>query len=154
MDTKKYTILYVDDELNSLSSFKNLFRKKFNIIPANSGKEGLTILESQRIDLIITDQRMPEMTGLEFLKKVKKKWPNIKYILLTAFAEIDVIKEAINEVGIYWYMNKPFDPSQMEQMITKAIEADWNDLLLKESEEKYLLINEVEPPENRKDHRH
>ncbi len=140
MDTEKYNILYVDDEPSNLNSLKNLFRKKFNIITTTSGKEGLEILESQRIDLIITDQRMPGMTGIEFLKKVKKRWPSLNCILLSAFAELEVMKEAINEVGIYWYLNKPFDPEQMEQTIIKGVEANKNALLLKESDEKFRSV--------------
>jgi len=119
----KYNILYVDDEQSNLNAFKNLFRKKFNVITANSGQKGLEILEAQPLDLIITDQRMPEMTGIEFLKKVRAKRSNHKFILLTAFVDNDVIKEAINDVGIYWYVNKPFDPDQMEQNIINAIHA-------------------------------
>ena len=65
-------------------------------------------MASKPIHLVITDQRMPDMTGIEFLKKVKQKWPGPKYILLTGFTDNEAIKEAINDVGIYWYMNKPF----------------------------------------------
>ena len=133
----KYNILYVDDELSNLNAFKNLFRKKFNIITANSGQQGLEILETQPVDLIISDQRMPEMTGIEFLKKVRTKHSDFKFILLTAYVDNDVIKEAVNDVGIYWYVNKPFDPDQMEQSIINATNAYHAEKKLKESEEKF-----------------
>ena len=116
-----YNILCVDDEQSSLNAFKNLYRKKFNIITASSGQQGLEILKAQPIHVIISDQRMPEMTGVEFLIKVKNKWPDIKCILFTAFDDKEVIKEAINEAGIYWFLNKPFDPEQFEQIITNAV---------------------------------
>jgi len=117
----KGNILYVDDEQSSLNALKNLYRRKFNIITAISGQEALEILETQAVQVIITDQRMPEMTGIDFLLKVKNKWPDLKYILLTAFDESSVIKEAINDAGIYWYLNKPFEPDQLEQIITRDL---------------------------------
>jgi len=122
MGVEGYNVLYVDDDESNLNSFKLQFRRKFNIITANSGKKGLEILESQPIHLIITDQKMPNMTGVQFLKIVKEKWPEPKYILLTGFTDHEIIKEAINDVGIYWYVNKPFDPDQMEYLIGKGID--------------------------------
>ena len=132
-----YNILYVDDEQANLNSLKSLFRRKFNVITANSGRQGLEILASQPIHLIIADQRMPNMTGVEFLKKVNEKWPEIKYILLTGFYDNEVLKEAVNDVGIFWYMNKPFNNDKLEHIINKALESFNTAKLLKESEEKF-----------------
>ena len=70
MEQENYTILYVDDEKANLEAFKSLFRRKFNIVTVNSGRRGLEVLETQPVDLIISDQRMPGMPGIEFLKKV------------------------------------------------------------------------------------
>jgi len=134
---KDYNILYVDDEQANLNSLKSLFRRKFNIITADSGQKGLEILESQPIHVIIADQRMPNMRGVEFLKKVKIKWPDIKSILLTGFYDNQVLKEAINDVGIFWYMNKPFENEKLELVIRKALETFKSKELLKESEEKF-----------------
>jgi PAS domain S-box-containing protein len=133
----KYNVLYVDDEHINLSGFELLFRKKFNIITASSGLQGLEILASQPIHVVVTDQRMPDMNGLDFLKKVKNKWPDLKNILLTAYDDAVVVKEAINKVGIFWYVDKPFDPDQMEQIIHNAIAAYQAENKLKESEEKF-----------------
>ena len=133
----EYNILYVDDEEANLTSLKSLFRRKFNIVTANSGQQGLEILAAQPIHLIIADQRMPAMTGIEFLKKVKQKWPEIKYILLTGFYDNEVLKEAVNDVGIFWYMNKPFNNDKLEHIIYKALESFNTTRLLKESEEKF-----------------
>ncbi len=140
MYNKSYNILYVDDEISNLSSFKNLFRRKFNIITASSGQQGLEILEAQPIHVVIADQRMPNMKGVEFLKKVQDSWPDLKYILLTAFDDNEVVKEAINEVGIFWYVNKPFAPDQMEQILINAIVAYQAENKLKESEEKFRSV--------------
>ncbi len=134
---KDYNILYVDDERANLNSFKSLFRRKFNIITAISGNEGLEILEAQPIHLIIADQRMPNMTGIQFFKKVKKKWAEIKLILLTGFYDNKVILEAVNDVGIYSYMNKPFENQKIELVIRKGLEVLDSERLLYESEEKF-----------------
>ena len=140
MEQENYNILYVDDEKANLEAFASLFRRKFNIITVSSGRQGLEVMETQAVDLIISDQRMPEMTGIEFLKKVKEKWPNLKSILLTAYTDNDVIKEAVNDVGIYWYVNKPFDATQMEQTMSKAIESYHSEISLIESEKKFRNI--------------
>ena len=137
MNKENYNILYVDDEKSSLSAFRNLFRRKFNIFTASSGEEGLELLATQPIHVIITDQRMPNMLGTEFLKNVKATWPDFKYIILTAYNDNEVMKEAINEVGVFWYVNKPFDPDQMEQVITNAENTYLAEKKLKESEEKF-----------------
>jgi len=123
MVAEKQNILYVDDEENNLNSFMLNFRRKYNIFTALSGAKGIQILESHPIHLIVTDQKMPKMTGVEFLKKVKEKWPAPKCILLTGYTDHEVIKEAINDVGIYWYLNKPYDPNEMESLMNKAIDA-------------------------------
>ncbi len=123
LDLKQYNVLYVDDEPNNLLLFKASFQREFNIITAESGQDGLQILSKKPIHLIVTDQKMPKMTGMQFLKKVKKKWPYLKFILLTGFFEHDVITEAINEVGIYCYLNKPMDLEQMKTLMTKGLES-------------------------------
>ncbi len=137
MKKEDFNILYVDDEQANLNSLKSLFRRKYNIITADSGKKGLEILDAQPIHLIIADQRMPSMTGIQFLKKVKENWPELKCILLTGFYDNVVIKEAVNDVGIYWYMNKPFKNEKLEHVIRKAMEAFKLGELVKESEEKF-----------------
>jgi len=120
---KQYNILYVDDEPTNLRSFEFLFRKTFTILTAESGQEGLAILENTPIHLIISDQRMPNMTGVEFLRKVKEKWPEPKIILLTGFTDNEAVKEAVNDIGIYWYANKPFDPDEMGRLMRNALHA-------------------------------
>lgn len=119
----KYNVLYVDDETNNLKVFKSIFRRDYKIFTASSGEEGLVILESTNIHLIITDQRMPKMTGVEFLKVVNKKWPMPNQILLTAFVDHDVVQEAINSIGIFSYLNKPYDHKQLKLLMDKALKS-------------------------------
>jgi PAS domain S-box-containing protein len=135
-----FNILYVDDEPSNLNSFKLLYRRKFNIFTAQSAIEGLEILENNPIHLVITDQRMPGMSGVEFLKKVKEKWPDSKYILLTGFTDNEAIKVAINEVGIFWYVNKPFDPEEMSYLMQNALDAYESEMGKRISEEKLRKI--------------
>lgn len=150
MDQEKkmdYHVLYVYDEQSSVNSFENLFRRKFNIITASLGQEGLEILKNLSIPVVITDQRIPDMTGVEFINKVKNIWPDIKCILFTAYdgKEVDdkeAIKTAINEAGIYWYLNKPFEPEQLEQIITNASSSYHTEKKLKENEEKFREVFE------------
>ena len=137
MDKENFNVLFVDDDKGSLRTFHNLFRRKFNILTACSGEEGLEILANKPIEVIITDQRMPDMNGIDFLKKVKEEWPDLKYILLTAYIDHDVLTEAVNEAGIFWYLNKPFVPDQLEQIIFNAKNAYEAERRIKESEEKF-----------------
>lgn len=123
MELKKYQILYVDDERSNLSSFKNLFRRNYKIFIAESGQEGLEIIKNNEIHLVITDQRMPEMTGTEFIGEAKKLIPDSPFILLTGYTDHEVLKEAVNEIGIFRYMNKPFNKDSMTAVIELSLEA-------------------------------
>ncbi|WP_142786333.1 PAS domain S-box protein [Changchengzhania lutea] len=122
MKIEKLKILYVDDEASNISVFKTVFNRHYHILTAQSAAKGLKILEQHPIRLIITDQRMPNMSGIEFLKQAKQKWPDIKSILLTGYADIEVIKEAINDIGIFRYINKPFDFREMKSTIDGALQ--------------------------------
>ena len=91
MQKKVINVLYVDDELNNLISFKAVFRIKYNVFTAISGEEAIKILSDTPINIIITDQRMPNMTGVEFLEKVIERFPDPVRILLTGYADMGAI---------------------------------------------------------------
>jgi len=118
----KHNILYVDDEKSNLNVFKSVFRRDYDIYTASEGMEGLEIMKKEDIHLVITDQRMPGMTGVEFLKEIKKVWEKPKCVLLTGYSDHKVIKEAINEIGIYRYIDKPYDHDDMKVLIDGALE--------------------------------
>lgn len=124
MDTeKKYTVLCVDDEKNILNSLKRLLRKEnYNILTASSGQEGLEILDEQKVHLIMSDQRMPEMNGTDFLERVKEKFPDIIRIILTGYTEVDAITGAINKGNIYKFFLKPWNDDTLKLEIRKALE--------------------------------
>jgi len=120
---EKYNILYVDDEEINLRTFKNNFRRDFNVFKAISPKEGFKILEKNKIHVIVSDQRMPEMSGIEFLKKVKNSHPNIRLIILTGYTDYEPLKEAINNNTLWWYLNKPYEYENLKSIINKGIDA-------------------------------
>ncbi|PWJ57333.1 response regulator receiver domain-containing protein [Dyadobacter jejuensis] len=120
--SEKVNVLYVDDEINNLNSFKAAFRREFNVMIATSGAEGLEILAKNTIHVIITDQRMPEMTGVDFLIEVLKHYSDPIRILLTGYTDVNAVIDAVNKGHIYYYINKPWDEDQMKIVIKNAYE--------------------------------
>ena len=120
----KYNILYVDDEDINLRVFKNTFRRDFNLFLANSAKEGLEILEKNKIHVVLTDQRMPEMTGVEFLREVHIRYPLIppNRLIISGFAKDDEIDTAFQEYKLFSFVSKPWKSEDLKQIILKAIE--------------------------------
>lgn len=117
------TILCVDDEPNILSSLRRLFRTQgFQVRVAESGLAGLALMESESIDLVISDMRMPEMDGAKFLEHVRTRWPDTVRLLLTGYADIDSIIEAINRGEIYRYITKPWDDHDIVLIVRQALE--------------------------------
>lgn len=115
-------VLYVDDEQNNLLSFKAAFRRDFNVYTAISGQEGLDIVKNEDIHIIITDQRMPNMTGVEFLQKVIPVSPDPIRILLTGYSDINAVVDAINKGEVYRYLTKPWDNEFLKTTIRQAYE--------------------------------
>ena len=105
----KIKVIYVDDEENNLLSFKASFRMKYEVFIAISAKEAITILQQNpEISVIITDQRMPDMTGVEFLESILDIFPDPIRILLTGYADINAVIDAVNKGKIYHYLIKPW----------------------------------------------
>lgn len=120
--TQLLNVLYVDDEQNNLLSFKAAFRRDFNVFTAISGQEGLDIVKNEDIHIIITDQRMPNMTGVEFLQKVIPVAPDPIRILLTGYSDINAVVDAINKGEVYRYLTKPWDNEFLKTTIRQAYE--------------------------------
>ncbi len=118
----KHTILCVDDEADNVDALERLFRTKYRVLKATSGAEALRHLDKDRVTIIISDQRMPQMTGVEFLSKSLATHPDAIRILLTGYADIEVVIEAINSGRIYRYVNKPWDPVDLVNTVDKAVE--------------------------------
>lgn len=119
---EKFSILYVDDEETNLRIFKNTFRREYNIYTAISASKGLEILDKEQIDLVLSDQKMPEITGVEFLKMTLEKHPKPNRILITAYTDFEALQKAINEARIFQYVQKPWDENYLKDVIQNALE--------------------------------
>jgi len=122
LDVKRYPILVVDDEQDNLDAFRFNFRKTFDILTASGGAEALEILEGKEVAVVVTDQRMPKMTGVELLREVRNRQPDAVGIILTAFTDVDVLVEAINLGQVYRYITKPWDAKEVRGVLQYAIE--------------------------------
>jgi len=120
----KQTILVVDDENDNVEALERIFRLKYKVLKATSGLQALQILDQHPdpVALIITDQRMPEMTGVEFLSRTIEKFPDTVRILLTGYTDIDSVISAINSGQIYRYLTKPWDPVDLQATVDRAVE--------------------------------
>jgi response regulator RpfG family c-di-GMP phosphodiesterase len=119
---EKIRILYVDDEENNLQAFKATFRRDYKIFLAIGGNEAREILKVEAIDLIITDQRMPEETGVEFLESIIPIYPSPIRILLTGYTDIQAVIDAINKGQVYHYLTKPWEEDYLRTVIKNAFE--------------------------------
>jgi response regulator RpfG family c-di-GMP phosphodiesterase len=124
---KKYTIMLVDDEKANLRSLARILIDDYNVITANNGQEALTILKGlknpENIQLIISDQRMPELTGVEFLAHTYPIIPKTIRMILTGFTDIDAIIDAINAGKIYKFLTKPIEPEELKITVKRALES-------------------------------
>ncbi len=118
---EKTTILYVDDELDNLQVFKSAFRRKYDVITTQSPEEALQHLQEKEIPVIITDQRMPEMTGIELLAKLPPKIETVRMIL-TGFSDVEAIIDAINRCNVYQYITKPWNRDELGIIIDNAVQ--------------------------------
>jgi response regulator RpfG family c-di-GMP phosphodiesterase len=121
----RHTILIVDDEEDNLQLLKRTLHREYNVITASDGMEALDILEKEgkNISLILSDQRMPNMTGTEFFSKTVNKYPNIIRMLLTGYSDIDAMIEGVNKCGLFQYLTKPFDPEDLSLIVKGGINA-------------------------------
>jgi DNA-binding NtrC family response regulator len=120
--TKKHPILLVDDEPEILYSLQGLLRREFELYTANSGAQALEILQQHPVHVIMSDQRMPEMTGVQLMHRVKEAHPEAIRIVFTGYADIRAVIDAINNVGLYRYITKPWDPDELIQVLHQAAE--------------------------------
>jgi DNA-binding NtrC family response regulator len=118
--TKKHPILLVDDEPEILYSLQGLLRREFELYTAESGAQALEILHQHPVHVIMSDQRMPEMTGVQLMHRVKEAHPEAIRIVFTGYADIRAVIDAINNVGLYRYITKPWDPDELIEVLHQA----------------------------------
>ncbi len=123
-DYQRYAILFVDDEEKTRKYFRRLFSGTFRILEASDGVEALDVFRkhADEIGVIVTDQRMPNETGVGFLSKISGAYPDVIKILSTAFSDLDAAISSVNQGGIYRYLTKPWDIPQLEVTLHRAME--------------------------------
>lgn len=121
VEDQKATILYVDDEESNLLTFKAAFRRTYTVLTANSPRQAIKLLRETKVQIIITDQRMPEMTGVQFLEAVIPEHPEPIRMILTGFSDIDAIIKAINKGCVFRYLTKPWDLADLQQTINAGL---------------------------------
>lgn len=132
----RHPVLLVDDEPDILFSLKGLLRLDFELYTAESGREALQILAQRPIHIVMTDQRMPEMTGVELLGRVRSDFPNAIRIVFTGYADIKAVVDGINTGGLYRYVTKPWDPDDLIALLHDAA-ARYDELI----EHQHLLVD-------------
>lgn len=117
----KPTVLYIDDEVNNLASFKAAFRRVFDVITAESASEATEILATRDVHIIISDQRMPNMTGTAFFSSILAEYPDPVRMLLTGYADIQAVIDGINKGEVFRYFSKPWN----DEEIIKNVQDAW-----------------------------
>ena len=115
------TVLVVDDEPNVVQSVSDLLRMHFRVLGASRASDGLRILAHENADIVMSDQRMPEMTGVEFLRQVREMYPDAIRLLFTGYADIKAVIDAINHGHVYRYIAKPWDPDELHGILRQAV---------------------------------
>lgn len=140
METKsdKFSIIYIDDEQSNLDIFRISFKREYNVFTTYEIEQAFEILKNNPIDIIIVDQKMPQMTGTQFLEKTLQISPDAIRIIITGYADIQVVIEAINKCGIYKYITKPWEREDVKMTLEKAVE------IIKMRRENQWLIRRLE----------
>jgi len=116
------TFLVVDDEPDILDAIQRMFRRQYRVLTAQNGADALEIIQSEDVQVVMTDQRMPEMTGIEFLARLRRNHPQIVRVLFTGYSDIDHVIDAINEGHVYRYISKPWKPAELKLFVEQAFE--------------------------------
>ena len=118
-----HTVLFVDDEVNILKALQRLLRSEhMNVLCASRAQEALELLDKQPCQVVVTDQRMPEMTGVDLLSQVRQRFPDIVRMMLTGYTEMDVAVDAINRGEIYRLITKPWNDDELRATIRQAFD--------------------------------
>ena len=117
---KKHTLLVVDDEADVCDSVHDLLRREFRVLRARNADEGLKLMRENEVHIIMTDQRMPKVTGVELLTSVMRGHPQAVRMLFTGYADLESIIQAINQGHIYKFLKKPWQPTDLEEAVREA----------------------------------
>lgn len=109
----RHVVLCVDDEIRSLETLERTLDEDFDVLTATSAEDALQVLEHERVDVVLCDQRMPGMTGVEFLVQVRERWPHVARLILSGYTDAEDIIRGLNEAGIFQYLTKPWHPDNL-----------------------------------------
>ncbi len=141
MTDGKHCLLVVDDEPDVCDSVHDLLRREFRVLKAHGAVEGMRTMQEEEVHIVMTDQRMPLITGVELLKKVKVRNPQAIRMLFTGYADLDSIIAAINQGHIYQFLRKPWQPEELQAAVRQA--ADEYDRIVGHSDEAERLRAEI-----------
>ncbi|QDV35199.1 response regulator [Tautonia plasticadhaerens] len=138
----KHCLLVVDDEPDVCDSVHDLLRREFRVLKANGAEEGLRVLRDEEVHIIMTDQRMPRVTGVELLTRAQARMPQAVRMLYTGYADLESIIAAINQGHIYQFLRKPWQPEELLEAVRSA--AAEYDRLVSAEDERVRLRRELE----------
>jgi DNA-binding NtrC family response regulator len=138
----KHCLLVVDDEADVCDSVHDLLRREFKVLKARSAPEGARLMQEHEVHIVMTDQRMPDITGVQLLTKVRARHPQAVRILFTGFADVEAIIAAINQGHIFRFIKKPWQPEELEAAVREA--ASEYDRLVRQAEEVAWLRGELQ----------
>jgi response regulator RpfG family c-di-GMP phosphodiesterase len=138
---KKHTLLVVDDESDVCDSVHDLLRREFKVLRAKSAEEGIKLLQENEVHIIMTDQRMPRISGVELLSKARAGHPHAIRMLFTGYSDIDSVIAAINQGRIFRFLKKPWQPRELEEAVHEA--AAEYERLVEQSQTMTRLLDDV-----------
>ncbi len=147
MARTKYCLLIVDDEPNVCDSVHDLLRREFRVLKAHSADEGYRLMQEEEVHIVMSDQRMPQISGVELLTKVKARYPQAIRMLFTGFADLESVIAAINQGHIFQFVSKPWQPEELQMAVRyAAAEYDRLETIAREREQ---LLDEINGLKNR-----
>src|SRR5438270_7537631 len=121
-ERRRHTILVVDDEPDVVKSVQDLLRFDYKVLGTTRATEGFRLMQSEEVHVVMSDQRMPEMTGVQFLNRIRGVYPEAVRLLFTGYADLRAVIDAINQGNVYRYITKPWDPDELAGVIREACE--------------------------------
>lgn len=147
MARTKHCLLIVDDEPNVCDSVHDLLRREFRVLKAHSADEGCRLMQQEEVHIVMSDQRMPQISGVELLTKVKSRYPQAIRMLFTGFADLESVIAAINQGHIFQFVRKPWQPEELQMAVRHAAaEYDRLETIAREREQ---LLDEINGLKNR-----
>ncbi|WP_165064753.1 response regulator [Paludisphaera rhizosphaerae] len=142
MSKPKHCLLIVDDEPNVCDSVHDLLRREYRVLKAHSAEEGYRLMQEEEVHIVMSDQRMPQITGVELLTRLKSRYPQAVRMLFTGFADLESVIAAINQGHVFQFIRKPWQPEELLEAVRQA--ADEYDRLAEAASERETLLHEIE----------